>query len=47
MKGEIDILAPNAPPPPALVPGSPHSDGPGLPLSAHGSNISPKKPVIW
>ena len=23
-----------------------NSDGPGLPLSAHGSNISPKKPVI-
>ncbi len=22
-EGEIDILAPNAPPPPALVPGSP------------------------
>ena len=25
---------------------SANSDGPGLPLSAHGSNIGPKKPVI-
>ena len=25
---------------------SPRDDGPGLPMSAHGGNISPDKPVI-
>jgi hypothetical protein len=28
------------------VPGSPNDDGPGLPMAAHGGNISPERWII-
>jgi hypothetical protein len=46
MKPKSTFLGRNALSSPTLVPGSPHDGGTGLPISAHGDNIGPRKPVI-
>ena len=42
MKAKSTSLAWNALPSPTRAPGSSNDDGPGLPMAAHGGNISPE-----
>jgi hypothetical protein len=46
MKAKSTFLAWNVLPSPTWAPGSPNDDGPGLPMAAHGSNISPERRII-
>src|SRR5205085_10908111 len=46
MKPKSTFLARDALPSPTLEPGGPHADGPGLPISIDGSNISLERAVI-
>jgi hypothetical protein len=46
MKAKSTLVARDALPSLTLEPGGPHADGPGLPISIDGSNISLKRPVI-
>jgi hypothetical protein len=46
MKAKSTFLAWNALPSPTWVPGRPNDDGPGLPMAAHGGNISPVRRII-
>ena len=46
MKAKSTFLAWNALPLVTWAPGSPTDDGPGLPMAAHGGNISPDRRII-
>ena len=46
MKAKSTFLAWNVLPSPTWAPGSPNDDGPGLPMAAHGGNISPERRII-
>ena len=46
MKAKSTFLAWNVLPSPTWAPGRPNDDGPGLPMAAHGGNISPERRII-
>jgi hypothetical protein len=46
MRAKSTFLAWNVLPSPTWAPGSPNDDGPGLPVAAHGGNISPERRII-
>ena len=46
MKAKSTFLAWNVLPSSTWVPGRPNDDRPGLPMAAHGGNISPERRII-
>ena len=46
MKAKSTFPAWNVLPSPTWTTGSPNDDGPGLPMAAHGGNISPERRII-
>ena len=46
MKAKSTFLAWNALPSPTWATGSPNDDGRGLPMAAHGGNISPERRIV-
>jgi hypothetical protein len=46
MKAKSTLLAWNVLPSLTWAPGSPNDEGPGLPMAAHGGNVSPERRII-